>query len=338
MATPILTTANYHAYLQDTSFSIGDIDTPTTVTETWLITKKPEGGATRFFALAPEALSGGEGNYGSLATERVIPYIGLRYFDWVEGTTAVARNPAMTVGDSMDKLTNARCVNVDIRKNKDGSLTAISTFIQRQKTIPSTINDGSPSVIFPPQVEYTATVREMETFRTGNFTAPPANSNKSSSNIGGDKVSSNGRQGMPTPVAGVRIRVRRVFTVKFATSPLQTVAYYLQGQVGKRNSATFLGMGAGECVFEGFNIAKLEGPFYEIVADFDWDQYYGHVQVPELAPDGLPKTDGTGLNYNDIRWERIKRATEDFNNVIFWYDIPGTLNNDMKTVAETGYW
>ena len=334
MATPLLTTANYVAYLQDTSFSIGDIDTPTTVTETWLITGKE----VRYFALAPEASTAGEGRFGSLATERVVPYIGLTYEEWVIGTSAVARNPAMTVGNSMDKLQRARCVSVDIRKNKDGSLTAVSTFITRAKTLPSSINTNPPTLIFPPIVEYTATVREMETFRSGNFTAAPANTDKSGADIGGDKVSSNGRQGVPTPVAGVRIRVRRIFDCKMTGNDLKLVAYYLQGHVGKRNSATFLGMGVGECVFEGFNIAKLEGSFYEIVADFDWDQYYGHVQVPELAPDGLPKTDSTGLNYSDVRWERIKRSTVDFNSVMFWNDTLGTLDSNMKTIAERGYY
>lgn len=331
MATPLLTTANYKAYLQDTQFSIGDIDTPTTVTETWHITSKE----TLFKALAPESATPSDGHYGSLATERVIPYIQQLYTDWVAGTGAVARSPVMTVGGHMDSLESARCIGTDIRKNKDGSLTATSTFVTRYKAYPTTLGTTLKN-IFPPIVEYTATVREMETFRSGNFTAPPANSDKSSSNIGGDKVSSNGRQGVPTPVAGVRIRVRRVFDCKLTGVSLSATAYYLQGHVGKRNSATFLGMGAGECVFEGFNIAKLEGTFYEIVADFDWDQYYGHVQVPELAADGLPKTDGSGLNYSDVRWERIKRTTVDFNSVIFWYNTLGTANADMKQVAETG--
>jgi len=330
MATPIKTTANYQCYLIGNSFSMGD-ENPNTVVSTWIIRKMAGGSEepptpavpTPFVQIQPSK------EWDQLSTENAIPTIGEIFSDYSTYTSEF-------------DFDTYYCVSVEVSENKDGSITAVSTFIDRWKIEPSTWNTA-PTRLPPVSVEYITTNREDQIYRidgtSPNLVAtPPANLDKSAADIGGIAALKGSRNGLPTNVPQVRIRVRLTTDVwTIGSGGLADVVDTYKDYIGTRNDDVFLGFEAGSVVCDGFNIAKLEGPFYEIVFDFTYDSKFEHSQVPEFDTDGKPKENVTGTEFSDVRWIRSSRPQIDHNN-IFFSTTPGTKDADVQAVAQNGWW
>jgi hypothetical protein len=312
------------------SFSIGD-ENPNTVVSTWIIRKMGGGSVdpptpavpTPFVQIRPSV------EMDNLIEENALPKIGEIFSDYSSYT------------GELDYDTYY-CVSVEISENKDGSITAVSTFVDRWKIEPASWST-TPTRMPPVSVEYITTNREDQIYRINgtspNLVAtPPANLDKSAADIGGIAALKGSRNGLPTNVPQVRIRVRLTTDI-YTTGGnglLDVVSAY-KDFIGTRNDDVFLDFAAGSVVCDGFNIAKLEGPFYEIVFDFTYDSKFEHSQVPEFDTDGKPKENATGTEFSDVRWVRTSRPSKDFNEV-FFSTSPGTEDADVRTIAENGWW
>lgn len=314
MATPVKETLNFNCYLIGTQLSHPDYDESATITETWQIKVKE----SAFSIVNPEVL------YEGLVDENAIPAWGETYGNWCSG-----RNPTMTPTSGWQ---NAYCIGVEYIKNKDGTLTAQVTWSNRKKQ--TNTQTGGTQNYYPVSVEAASQQRETVLYKRSWSPNPPAGSDQSAA-LSGDNIASNPRDGMPYYVNQVRYRVRRAFDAK--THSLTSVLSHFSFFVGYRNSAAFMGNAAGTMEFEGFNVVKLEGPFYELVCDFIYDEFSFHNQTVGLAADGLPITDATGLNPTDIRWTRPTKGSYDFNRVCFEATV-GTADATLQSIMERGYW
>lgn len=328
MATPIKSTTNFKCYLQGTSFSTGDYsDNPNGVTEVWLIEKKTgvEGAQPK---LDPEL------DWETLVAENAIPNFGELYSDWVAG-----RSPAQSI-DSALWWSRSYCISIELTKTKEGRCQGTFAFSSRAKGRPSSIAGAATTLHDTPVVEYVGGQRETEIFRqngASSVAAPPSGLDKSTSDIGGDATNPGGKNGIPTVVPQMKIRVRRQLDVNI-NGGISSIANYFAAWIGTRNNATFLNLAANSVVMEGMNIVKLEGPYYEVVWDFLYDAYFEHSQIPELDRDNVPKMNATGTNYSDVRWQRVSRGTQNHNGIFFVSSTYGTADTTMKGFAEKGYW
>jgi hypothetical protein len=314
MATPVKTTSNFNCYLIGTQISHPDYEEPETIVETWQIKVKE----SAFSIVNPEVV------YEGLVDENAVPAWGETFTSWCSG-----RSPAMTPAYGWG---DAYCIGVEYSKNKDGSVIAQISFSNRKKQ--TNTQTGATQNYFPVSVEAASQQRETVLFKRNWAAGPPSGSDQSAA-ISGDNIASNPRDGMPYYINQVRYRVRRAFDSK--THSLMDVTNHFSAHVGKRNELTFMNNLVGSMEFEGFNVVKLEGPFYEIVFDFIYDEHNFHSQTVGLAPDGLPTTDATGLNPTDVRWTRPTKLYFDFNTVC-WTTTLGTADANLKAIMQRGYW
>lgn len=314
MSTPVKTTTNFNCYLIGTQISHPDYEEPETIVETWQIKVKE----SAFSIVNPEVV------YEGLVDENAVPAWGETFTNWCSGRSP-AMVPAYGWGD-------AYCIGVEYSKNKDGSVIAQVSFSNRKKQ--TNTSTGATQNYFPITVEAASQQRETVLYKRSWSPNPPAASDQSGA-ISGDNIASNPRDGMPYYVNQVRYRVRRAFDTK--THTLSSVLSHFSFFVGYRNSHAFMGNAIGTMEFEGFNVVKLEGPFYEIVCDFIYDEHNFHSQTVGLAPDGLPITDATGLNPTDVRWTRPTKGSYDFNRICFTTTV-GTADAGLQAIMERGYW
>lgn len=314
MATPVKKTTNYDCYLIGTELSHPDYDEAETITETWRIKFKE----SRFGIINPEEV------YEGLVKENAVPAFGEDFDTW-----CVGRNPAMNPANGWG---SAYCIGVEYIKTNDGSVIVQCIWSNRKK---QTDVYGGVKNAYPLSIETSAQQRETVLYKRSWSATPPLPTFDQSAAISGSNVANNTRDGMPYYVNQNRYRIRRAFNV--LDHSLLSVIQLFSAHVGKRNSAVFMNNAIGTMEFEGFNIVKLEGPFYEIVFDFIYDQFAFHSQTVGLAADGLPITDNTGLNLTDVKWTRPTKGSFDFN-IITWQITLNTINTDVKPIMEQGYW
>lgn len=335
MATPIKTTTSYVGYLISTSYSESDYgESANSITETWLIKKKDVISGeppllvptSRFLVLQPEV------SIQTMASEAIIPTIGIAYDDWVAG-----RSPAMGTRHVGSWYKKARLLSRDMTHNKDGSLTCIFIFANRKKTSLASETLATHLGYYPPTVEAVAGMREMELFRRNPSTVAPSGAD-TSADIGGTAAITGARQGIMVVVPQLKLRVRRAVDVYADNGAIKDIIAAFDGMIGTRNSAAFMGYATGKLVSEGFNLAKLETSYYELVFDFIWDANFEHSQVAEHEKDGIPKMDATGTNFSSVIWTRPTRATFEFNNIFFEGTAYTTPVVAYKNIAEKGYW
>jgi hypothetical protein len=328
---PVIDTASYQGWFIGRTMTESEAGS-NLITETYIIRKKGGGGGEppspavpmNYLLLDPTT------EYNTLKSEDVIPEIGV-YFDFW--------SPA---GGSQEFGKACACIGTEIVCNKDGSITATHTFASRLKFVPA---GGTSTSAFPPEVEFLTTQRQAEEFRhnstTLSVTAPPSGSDKSASDIGGVAIKNGSEKGMIVTYSQVRIRIRRHFEAQ-VTANLNKVVEHFKDFLGTRNTSTFMGFPEKTVQFDGFNMVKVEGPFYEVVFDMTFDEKFFHSQVPEYDIDGVPKMNATGTEFSDVRWVRTSATTKDFNEV-FFDSITGSptaanIDTEMQTYAESGYW
>lgn len=212
---------------------------------------------------------------------------------------------------------------------------------------PNTTNIAAKKRVEQAIIEVSVGRREAVIWRRNWSTNPPDNLDITTTDIGGTAVRKYSLDGRPQDVTQTRIRVR---IVKNAQKISKTsIVGVLQDLVGTRNSVTFMGYTPGQLWCDAFQLSQLDGPFYEIVFDFIYDEWFEHSQEPELDPDGKPSLDATGTNYADVRWVRMQRDSKDFNQIYFntfsdLTNIPAgsttvtpIIWTEQRTLAEVGW-
>jgi len=320
MATPLKTTTNFYCYLINQQVNTGDVGEPNEIIETWILAPveaqiiRPEGS-----------------DWSTLQAENAAPDIGEYYSSW--------NNVNYVNASSWQK--KARCRSHIFTTLHDGNIQAVYRFSTYYQKRPGTANTG---LQLPTTVECASASRPIGLFRRNWVDGPPAALDQSAADIGGDTAILGTREPFDSIVPQARMRVRLVMDSE--DLPISDAIIELSLFMGKRHFSSnatdpsFMGFPVRSCIAETFAINKLEGEFYEITIDIVWDKYYDHDQVPQIEPDGEPKTKNDGLELDDIRWTRVERDEEDFNKMFAYTtaDFMSAADADRKALAMKGYW
>lgn len=177
--------------------------------------------------------------------------------------------------------------------------------------------------------------RNIKLFRDNpSMTGPSPGLDISSGDIGGsEKI-------IDQDVRQVGMKLRLVFdcyaTPILSSSSVNGMLDKVTSLLGKKNSHTFLGYGAGNLVATGASINHLEGEFYELVFETLYDEYFHHSQFALSASDGRPEMVASGgtSKYKTVYWARPVRTSVDFNDI--WSN--DAIGRNQKYQAYTGRW
>jgi hypothetical protein len=169
--------------------------------------------------------------------------------------------------------------------------------------------------------------RPMKVYRI-NCTFPSPTVDRSSTDIGGTQS-----------IAQVDVRqiaYKLKMYVDSETLSISELVKALNPYVGCRNSDMFYGCAPGTLIWDSLSISHLELDFWEVNAEFLYDEYSHHSQEVSLGPDGKPymTTSGGTPKYLDVKWTREVRQDEAFND--FWPD--GPFGENQKYQAWRGWW
>lgn len=186
-------------------------------------------------------------------------------------------------------------------------------------------------IYLPAKVIPTTRTRSVVAYRSNpGMTSASALLDASTSDIGGAAIG--GGRGQQTDIKQVLLKLRLIVDNEIAGQDVDALTAVIQAYTGRKNSAQFLGYGAGQLVCDGGNLNHIEHEFYELVMDYLWDEWYHHDQVPELDIDGRPKL--TGSLPADVRFRRLSRGAVDFNEIFPVSDI----GRSWKYQAFKGLW
>lgn len=355
---PFFQTGDYRVYLKNISVTDNGWNSKQELIEEWYITT---------YTVAPEPVPGQPAisdlahkrfldptNRAALEYAGIVPKFagtagssGYSYYNWREswtgvGFTAIASWAYLKLYN--DAYSDFVLLSSDIQTVGGGDIIVRNRWggyikgLVSNTTDPTSTNIASTKRIEQAIVEYSTGRRESVIWRRDWTTDPAAGSDKTGTDIGGNPVRKYSFDGRPQDVTQTRIRVRIVKNAqKVAKSD---VANTLAAFVGKRNDDVFLGYAANWLWCDSFQMVDLEGPFYELVFDFIYDEWYEHSQEPELDPDGKPTLDATGANYADVQWVRMTRDGANFNKIFFETSAnltAGTIWTDQQTLASKGW-
>lgn len=167
----------------------------------------------------------------------------------------------------------------------------------------------SPDVVFPSSTSYQSVTRLAKVYRRS-WTSNPPTTSDASSNIGGTAV---GDSGATITMHVPQVRMRVSLTYSAAITDMVTATQNVIGFTGKINSQPFAGFPIGTVICEGVNVQQTKMPRYEVIADFLYDDWAHHEQVPTNGADGRPNWSGSNLA--EVRWVRSTRVSDNFNNL-----------------------
>lgn len=178
-----------------------------------------------------------------------------------------------------------------------------------KKNTSGTVSDASDTAFLPARATFSIGTKEINVWRV-NPTAPSATVNVSASDIGGTAVVS-GITPMKQSVSTVKLRIR--ILIDSETQDIVAAASNISSFAGKRNTDTFMGFTTGKLVCTGGAVSHLEHEYFEASLEYEYDEYFEHVQVAEMAADGRPKGGATGPTV--VKWQRPVRTGDAFNNI-----------------------
>lgn len=216
-----------------------------------------------------------------------------------------------------------RCRSVNITKESGTQLRVVMQF-----NSVATYRNGL--TFFPAYTTYSTRARQLELYRR-DWTTNPSNV-LITADIGGTNTAPGG-----DPMIGetAQVLVRTNLTVNASSTAVVNYVAPLRDLVGKVNSATFYGFGAGSVICEGFAVNPVAGmtEIHEVTVDFVYDAYFHAVQVPDRESDGRPVLNGPGVanpGAKIVKWVRQSRVDADFNNIF--------ADANYKTLAQNGWW
>ena len=343
---PIRVSSVYDMYLISQQVIVGDLGQQNEIYETWRIVKQLGENQTNTI-IRPEGHE-----WRTLVTEEVVPHIGMYYSEWWDYTNANGLNYQVALGlqsPPSDWQQKARCRGHDFRTLTDGVIEVSIRFSTYWQCNPKDAYDDavtSDSFQLPTIVEANYGGRVMDLYRKTWTTEPSATLDQSATDIGGTPAQVGSKQPDAYFVPQVKLRIRCVYDVTQVglgdtqPSSRDILIKKTSEKVGSRNSAKFMAFDEQTMTFDSFAINTLEGEFIEVIYDFTFDKFFEHDQVPQFATDGKPLTSNNGTQLSDVRWQRINRPTEDFNQIFFYTknDMWVNINDIRKELAEDGYW
>lgn len=322
MTYPARTTTNFRVWQTSYAQTNTDLGGMNEMTETFIIEKV--GGTTSNHT----EVQFDRDDYYLMAAQAVTPDIGQLYAVW---------NPDAEDTRSWHKY--ARCRGFAISPLPDGRASLNVSWSTYYTANPDSVlsEPSVPFVVLPGSIEAVAGTRQMELYRTGWSTQPLGTFDDSGADMGGTAVAF-GRRGIPMEVAQTKLRVRLVKDSTRADADMEScIEYFGNNMVGTRNSAYAFGFTTGRLVCLGFNVVKMENEFYEIIAEFMFDKFNEHQQVPTFDAQGEPIVNNTN-NVTDVRWKRVARDSFDFNEIFYVSLSPTVINTDQKAHVLKGYW
>ena len=318
-----ISTTNFQASRLSVSVSEGTIDGQSRITERWFVQRKPAGTPAVYtpFVL-PYDIDAFRADFVAPAVSPC-PNIATPYPDG-PGATAEKWQPyALLRSVNWEHASGGATFTLEYTTRY--FWTKVAKGMAPTEELISNATTQTEGAFLHASVTPTIRTRSMQQLRDNpSMTAPNASNNKSSTDIQGDPKRKS------VDVRQVNLRLRLVIDCE--SSSIDELTGIIQDYVGKKNTALFLGYGAGQLVCDGGSISNLEYEMYEIVMDYLWDEYYHHSQVPEVGADGRALM--IGADYADVRWTREVRTGVDFNDI--WPAAP--LGQSYKYQAFKGTW
>jgi hypothetical protein len=281
------------------------------------------------FAYHDEQVSYSEGSWGSEATYRLVRRVKRRNNNAIDLVNDIDRMVVQGVlPQPMQRLTTnvpaitrrtfdtMRCAEFGYSVDAAGfTLTANILY-----TTPYFV-DGvvSTSLILPSSSSYQTVTRIAKVYRTGWATDPPLTAD-TTTDIGGTAIQGAGATATML-VPQVRFRITVTQDASVSANYMNTIANGLAAFIGTRNSASFGPFATGSLVCEGINITQTRMPYYDVTADYLYDDWGHHEQVAETGIDGRPNY--SAGNLAAVRWKRPALLSSDFN-LIFGSPTPNT--------------
>lgn len=178
-----------------------------------------------------------------------------------------------------------------------------------KKNVSGTVSDAVDAPYLPSRATFSIGTKDINVWRV-NATAPVATNNVSASDIGGTAVVS-GITPMKQSVSTVKLRIR--ILIDSETQDIVAAASNISSFAGKRNTDTFMGFTTGKLVCTGGAVTHLEHEYFEASLEYEYDEYFENVQVPEMASDGRPKGGASGPTV--VKWQRPVRTGANFNDI-----------------------
>lgn len=149
-----------------------------------------------------------------------------------------------------------------------------------QATASYSSDDESESPATYSKIESSTKAEVVDVWRIG-ATADNINTPGATYDIGGTGVDARG-----VPVSALVVQQELTYTVQhnFTTTDQATV----NGMIGTRNSALFLGGNAGYVLFTGVRRSRIAVNLYEVTYTFVWDAAAHLRQIPDRDADGEP--------------------------------------------------
>jgi hypothetical protein len=281
------------------------------------------------FAYHDEQVSYSEGSWGSESTYRLVRRVKRRNNNAIDLFNDIDRmvvqgvlpQPMQRLTTNVPSITRRtvdtmRCAEFSYSVDAAGfTLTANILY-----TTPYFV-DGvvSTSLILPSSSSYQTVTRIAKVYRTGWATDPPLTAD-TTTDIGGTAIQGAGATATML-VPQVRFRITVTQDASVSANYMNTIANGLAAFIGTRNSASFGPFATGSLVCEGINITQTRMPYYDVTADYLYDDWGHHEQVAETGIDGRPNY--SAGNLAAVRWKRPALLSSDFN-LIFGSPTPNT--------------
>jgi hypothetical protein len=313
------TGTNYKSKVVDTSVSVGDILNfeKNSITQTYRVWK---------YAVSPPTnIIGVQLPYGldraidDTTPQAVLPPIGTPFPD-TSPSSARWQTYALCRSHSAGK----QDMIMDVRVVYDTHYHWLDNPKGNNGGTVSTIADG---VYLPSRAIYSVKTRQTNLWRAVG-TAPSATSDSVTMSTGA--YVGTGSTPIKADVACVSIRVQLI--VDAESQPNTTTATTIAAYIGKRNSDVFLGYPIGSLVCVGGSLSHLDGEFYTVSLEYEYDEYFEHNQV--CATDASGKISLTTGNPTTVYWKRPTRSSVAFNN-LWGASAQGYL---WRYMAENGRW
>jgi hypothetical protein len=203
-------------------------------------------------------------------------------------------------------LDTMRCAEVSYTLDAQGLTLTVNILYTTPYFIDATVANDE---ILPSSSSYQTVTRIAKVYRTGWATDPPLTSD-ASTDIGGTAIEGAGATATML-VPQVRFRITATQDASIGANYMDTLANGLAAFIGTRNSVAFGPFPTGSLVCEGINITQTRMPYYEVTADYLYDDWGHHEQVAAVGADGRPNF--TSGNLSSVFWKRPALLSSDFN-------------------------
>lgn len=193
----------------------------------------------------------------------------------------------VVLGQVHPTITNAFCETIECRKQSDSNTVFRVVAIYKGNTFAPPDGNGGEET----NQTFTLSTKAVPklVYRIG--AQVPTDGTPTDADIGGTAIDVNGK---PTSIVAVESTVTVNMSLEIDTSSPANYISGIQGLVGKRNNATFLGASKGRLLYTGATVAKVSGSgansIFKVSHTFAFDSEFHCKQVAEstdVRPSGV---------------------------------------------------